>query len=83
MFSVDIINVVREHFGIAMWFSSLDDMEIQKFLDRFEWLKNEDFVFIWSQEQCKHSMIYNSSMYAYSVGEVLHIYENSLKDVFI
>ena len=76
MFSPDIINAAREHFDIALWFSLLNNMEIKKFLDRFEWLKNEDFVFIWGREQRKHGMIYNSSVHAYyNVGEVLHIYK--------
>ena len=47
MFSPYIINDAREHFGIALWFYSLDSMEVKTFVGRFEWLKNEDFVFIW------------------------------------
>ena len=59
-------------------------MENKNFLDRFEWLKNKDFVFTWDRDQCKHSTVYNSSMYAYyNVGEVLDIYKTSFNDVFI
>ena len=59
-------------------------MEIKKFLNRFELLKNDDSVFIWCQEKCKHSTLYNSLMYSYyNVGEVLHIYKNLFKDVLI
>ena len=84
MFSLDIINAAREHFDIAMWFFSLNIMEIEKFLDRFEWLKNEDFVFIWGREKCKHNMIYNSLVSAYyTVGELLHIYKRSFKNILI
>ena len=86
-FSPDIINAARKHFDIALWFSSLDHMEIKKFIARFEWLKNEDFVFIWGREKCICHTMYSSSMYAYNIGEVqLHniiIYKKSLKDVFI
>ena len=45
MFNPDIINARREQFNIALWFSSLDSMEIKKILDTFEWLKNEDLYF--------------------------------------
>ena len=59
-------------------------MEIKTFLNRFEWLKNDDFVFIWHREKCKHITIYNSLMFAcHNVGEVLQIYQNSFKDVLI
>ena len=81
MFSPYIINDAREHFDIALWFYSLDSMEVKTFVGRFEWLKNEDFVFIWGWEQCKHT-IYSSSMYAY-IGEVVHRYKNSSNHVFI
>ena len=84
MFIPNIINDGRECFDITLWFSSLDNMEIKKFLDSFEWLKNEKFVFIWGKEQHKHNMVYNSSIPTYyNVGEVLHIYKNLLKDVVI
>ena len=82
LFTPNIINVAREHFDISLWFCSLGCMEIKKFISRFEWLKNENFTFIWVWEQCKHSM-YSSSMYIYIIGEVLHRYKKLLKDVFV
>jgi hypothetical protein len=50
-------------------------------MSKFEWLKDEKFLFIWGHQQCIHTF-YHSPMYAY-IGGVLHIYKKLLKDVFI
>ena len=37
IFSVDIVNVVREYFDISLWFTFLDCKEVKNYISEFEY----------------------------------------------
>jgi len=79
MFNLNVINVAREPFDIALCFSYLACNEVKHSMTKFDWLKDENFIFIWVHHQCIHTL-YHSSKHA--LGEYYIFTRNCWKMYF-
>ena len=80
-FTHNIVDIAQEHFGIAMWFTFLNFIEIRKLNNEFNWFRDENFIFIWGLQQCIHTKYFSNTYDC--IGGVQHVYKKMFNGVLI